>query len=138
MKTIDITEIKLSNRREYGEYITYTALSSDGHTEYTVTLRDGKAVGCTCPATVHNCRHARACEFEEEWTKPTTPGELVAYKQEQVAVAEQVAPLLVGELAQDLAEHMSDDLSVPLPERGSLTRERKVEVTPFGNVMLMR
>lgn len=80
----EIASVKLSNRQKYGEYITYTALSSDGHTEYIVTLNaQGKAVGCTCPATVP-CKHRAAAEFEEAWSSPVC-GELEAEAEKIIA-----------------------------------------------------
>ena len=100
----DMTSVPLSNRREYGDYITYTALSSDGHTEYTVTLNSaGRATGCTCPATVKNCRHARAAEFEFAWTAPVA-------SESAVEVASVASTILGEQFAQDLPAHVEDSI----------------------------
>lgn len=118
-----ITAVPLLKREEFGEYVVYTCLSSNGVDIYRTTLKDGKFVGCTCPATVV-CKHGKAAMFEEEWTKPVTTGELVAKEQEMLAVAEQVAPLVVGDMAADLHEHVVDDLTAqPTIERKTFKRE---------------
>ena len=74
----EIAAVQLSNRRTAGEYVTYTALSRDGRTDYTVTMRDGQSLGCTCPAQV-KCRHMIACEFEEQWSSPVALSDLPAH-----------------------------------------------------------
>jgi hypothetical protein len=99
----EIAAVKLSNRLQYGEYVRYTALSRDGHTEYAVVARDGKAVSCTCPATVE-CRHMVAVTFEEAWIAP-------------------VVTETLGEMAQDLTEHVEDDLTSHADEYAELAEQ---------------
>ena len=102
MKTIDITEIKLSNRREYGEYTTWDALSSNGVDTYQVTVNGaGHARGCTCPARV-KCIHKKAAEFEFAWTEPVQ-------REAELSTAAAVVACVMPEMAQDMAAHLEDD-----------------------------
>lgn len=116
----EIAVVKLSDRRQYGEYVSYTALSRDGHTEYTVTLRNGKATNCDCPATVE-CRHMAAATFEEAWIAPIVRENL-------------------GELAEDVNEHAQDDLTSHAKEYAELAAqvEQEIAAEPLARVNMSK
>jgi len=98
--------IQLFNRRAVGEYVLWDALSSDGHTQYQVTLRDGHGVGCECGHHVHraaHCKHMQAAERAEQ------VAEMPAQPQDQPVT---VASALLGEpFAADLQQHVEDSIA---------------------------
>lgn len=63
-------------------HVVYTALSSNGVDRYTVTLVNGKATGCDCPAR-KPCKHMNACEAKEAARNQTAQ----AVESEPVTVA---------------------------------------------------
>lgn len=79
-----IADVQLSNRKEYGEYVTYEALSSNGVDTYIVTLRAGVAVGCECPSN-RPCKHRAAAEFQEAWDAPVAKAEQVWHDDDTAA-----------------------------------------------------
>jgi hypothetical protein len=46
--------------------VVYTVLSSDGTQDYETTFRDGKFVGCTCPARIKWCYHGLQLQARED------------------------------------------------------------------------
>ena len=128
--------VKIYGRQEHGEYVAYTALSSDGETEYTVTLhRFGKATGCTCPSTC-GCKHRLAAEvaeeFEDAWENgihnATCPCNAC---QKAAAVA------LEHKIDQDMVVHVEDDLAMqkraPKPVKIDEEREKRMRAPLNGN-----
>ena len=103
-------------------YSVYRVRSSDGHREYTVTLANGKAVGCECDSH-RPCKHETACERAEK--------RIIAQKAkraEKLATAEQVAPLVLGgAVASDLQAHVEDTLSAPADAWALLSKEQQRE-----------
>jgi hypothetical protein len=64
---------RIKSRRVVDERtVVYTVLSSDGSTDYETTFRDGKFVGCTCPARTV-CYHARQLQAREDCLNATEP-----------------------------------------------------------------
>lgn len=98
-----ITSVPLLNREVHGEYVVWTVLSSNGVDEYRTTLHNGKCIGCTCPATIRECKHALACEFEEAWIAPII-------REDELAEAAAVTTAVLGEFAQDVEQHVQDSI----------------------------
>jgi hypothetical protein len=98
----EIASIQLSNRQSHGEYVTYTALSSDGVTTYTVTLHNGKATGCECPHHVYRaakCKHMQAAAFEEAWGAPVVLGEMIEDLEQHVVDSIESGEMAIGTCA---------------------------------------
>lgn len=102
---------------------------------YHVTVLAGRVTSCVNSATgdtcqgwhyTGKCRHADfVVAFENEH------GALEAKKQAQIAVAETVAPLIVGpEFAEDLPAHIDDELASQEPEQWSTF------IGPDGSVLI--
>lgn len=79
--------------------VVYLVRSSNSQDVYQTTLYAGNAASCTCPAR-KPCYHLTQVQAIE------------ANRQEELAVAASVAPLVVGEqFAADLAEHVADEVA---------------------------
>ena len=101
----EMTYEQVLSRKVVSErYTVYTVLSSSGKETYDVTLSDGHATGCTCPAR-QRCYHCDGAEvrerFEQWWEQPLSV-------EEQVAEGEMVAEVVLGE---DAAQHIADELT---------------------------
>lgn len=106
--------VELSDRQEYHGFILYTALSSTGQSTYTVWLRDGVAVGCSCPSTCGECKHRLAAEMAEgflvAWNAPVAQasGNADDIMEVQPVTVEEM--ILGYEFAQDVPAHVEDSL----------------------------
>ena len=103
-KTVHIVARVTFKAEERKAYTCYIVRSSNGVDTYTVTLVNGTATGCDCPAR-KPCYHMTGCESAEQ--------KIVAQKAqraEELAVAAQVAPLVLGEFASDLQAHLEDEM----------------------------
>jgi hypothetical protein len=61
-------EVQIIGRTEYKadtRKVVYQVRASNGVDQYNTFLFDGKVTSCSCPARVHMCKHAVACEAAE-------------------------------------------------------------------------
>lgn len=117
-------------------YRMFTVLSSDGETKYHTTANaDGVATGCDCPASVNpkvKCYHRTGIEsylrFEAEWNAPIvveTVDEQTAPAEEQTAQPMTIAEYALGSFAQDIEQHVEDDLGEMEREALAIIAEEK-------------
>lgn len=132
---------------------------SERNKSYPVEHDGQKSTHCPCKAIIEDCAHRIAADRYLENER--------AQRQLELDAAAVVAPLVLGDLAEDLTAHIDDELAAQAEaiiadelvraevaaiedidsdameelacyRTCSLTAQRKVEMTPFGTMVLMR